>query len=117
MLIKACNIITRISDNDEINNENYMEGISYISNLYNFMNALKLVIPLKQIEFLPSFKGKYTVEKLGVSATDKENEMKVFKVKSPLFLEDEIQEKIKEVMSNLCENVLLEDDILTFYLF
>ena len=43
--------------------------------------------------------------------------MKVFKVKSSLFLEDEVQEKIKEIMSNLCENVLLEDDVLTFYLF
>lgn len=117
MLIKACSVITRISDDAEVNAENYMEGIGFISSLYNFMNALKLAVPLKQVEFLPSFKGKYTVEKLGVSATDKENEMKVFKVKSSLFLEDEVQEKIKEIMSNLCENVLLEDDVLTFYLF
>ena len=117
MLIKACNNITKISEDPAINAENYMEGIAFVSNLYDFLNALKLVVPIKNVEFLPSFKGKYIIEKLGVSATDKENEMKVFKVKSSLFLEDEIQEKIKEVMSGLCENVLLEDDVLTFYLF
>ena len=56
MLIKACSVITRISDDAEVNAENYMEGIGFISNLYNFMNALKLAVPLKQVEFLPHLK-------------------------------------------------------------
>jgi hypothetical protein len=116
MLIRACNNITKISEDPVINIENYMEGLGFISNLYNFLNYLKLSVPLKSVEFLPSFKGKYTVEKLGVSATDKENEMKVFKIQSSLFLEDKIQESIKDVMSSICEAILQEDDVLTFYL-
>jgi len=117
MLIKACNAITKISDEAEVNTENYMEGITYISSLYDFLNSLKLIIPLKKITFLPSFKGKYTVEKLGIAATEKENQMKVFKVESSLFLEDKVIQDIIRNMAGICQDITQQNDILTFYLF
>lgn len=116
MLIEACNDVTKISENSDINGENYIESLTYISNLYNFLNTLKLIVSTKDIVFLPSFKGKYTVEKLGISATEKENEMKVFKVKSSLFLEDKIQEDIKNIMRDTCEDIIVTNNVLTFYL-
>ena len=117
MLIKACNAITKISDNDEINSQNYLEAIDYISNLYNFINELGEVVNLSKIQFLPSFKGKYIVEKLGIAADEKENEMKVFKIKSPLFLEDKgLLYDIKVKMSKICEKIIVVDDIILFYL-
>ena len=38
MLIKATEQITHISDNQSINSENYFESLSFIGNLYNFIN-------------------------------------------------------------------------------
>jgi len=117
MLIKTCNIITRISDDPEINTQNYIEGLNYVNNLYTFLNALKLAIPLEKVDFLPSFKGKYVVEKLGIASTDKENEMKVFKVQSSLFLEDKkLFKLVSKEMSKICERIDLEKDVMVFYL-
>jgi len=116
MLIKACNIITHISDDEAANKENYMEGLNYIENLYNFLNHLKLAVSLDLVEFLPSFKGKYIVEKLGVASSDKENEMKIFILKSPLFLEDTNVREIVKQLENICENIKRSDNILTFIL-
>ena len=114
MLIKACANVTKISDDESINAQNYMEGIGYISNLYEFLNVLKTVVPTNKVSFLPSFKGKFIVEKLGIAANGKENEMKVFKVKSALFLDDIIIEKMKQEMSKICQEIYQEEDILTF---
>jgi len=117
MLIKACNAITKISDNDEINAQNCLEAIDYISNLYNFINELDQVIPVNKVQFMPSFKGKYVVERLGIAADDKENQLKFFKIKSPLFLEDKgLLYDIKVKMSNTCEKIIVVDDIMLFYL-
>lgn len=117
MLIKACNMITRISDDEVVNTENYLSGLSYISNLYTFLNHLKLVLSLEDVEFLPTFKGKYVVEKLGIASTSKENEMKVFRVKSSVFREDkETVKSIRKEMGEICERIVQEGDTVTFYL-
>lgn len=116
MLIKACNIITHISNDDAINKENYMEGLNYIENLYKFLNRLKLMVSLDAVEFLPSFKGKYIVEKLGIASSDKENEMKIFIVKSPLFLEDTLVREIAISLDDLCEEIKRSNDELIFSL-
>jgi hypothetical protein len=116
-LIKACNSITKISSNPDENKDNYMEGLNYISNLYTFLNELKLYVPAKNdIEFLPTFKGRNIVEKMGISSTDKENEMKVFKLRSSLFLEDELVKTIRKGMSSICERIVLVEDVMSFYL-
>jgi len=110
-------MITRISDNEEINSQNYLESIDYISNLYSFLKELGEVIPLSKMQFLPSFKGKYIVQKLGIPATDKENEMKVFKVRSTLFLGDRpLLQEIKLKMASICEEIIVFDDTIIFYL-
>jgi len=116
MLIKACANVTKISDDEVLNAQNYIEGIGYISNLYDFLNVLKTVVPVNKVSFLPSFKGKFIVEKLGIAANGKENEMKIFKVKSHLFLEDIIIENLKREMSKICQEIYQEEDILTFIL-
>jgi len=116
MIIDAIKIITTISDDEETNAQNYMEGLEYIGNLYTFMNKIKLVAPLDQINFLPSFKGKYIVEKLGISSVDKENEMKIFLIQSPLFLEDKTILSLQKELSETCEQIERMNDIIKFYL-
>ena len=115
-IVDAMNDITRISEDPEIYAQNFMEGSSYYGNLYSFMNRLKLAVPLDEVKFLPSFKGKYVVEKLGIGSVDKENEMKVFRVQSSLFLEDTTVLSIKKELSDLCEQIEKERDIIIFYL-
>ena len=116
MIIDAIKAITTISNDDETNAQNYMEGLDYMSNLYIFLNHLKLAIPIEYVTFLPSFKGKYIVEKLGLASVDKENEMKIFKVQSSLFLEDKTVLKLKEELSDICEKIERERDVVIFYL-
>lgn len=116
MLIKAQKDVTRISDNEKINNENYMESLNYIDNLYRFVNKLKVAVSTKNVSFLPTFKGKYTAEKLQINSTCHENEMKIFKVKSDLFFEDKVVNKVKSAMKLICEEVILEENIMTFIL-
>jgi CRISPR/Cas system endoribonuclease Cas6 (RAMP superfamily) len=122
MLIKICNDITKISDDKDVNSQNYMEGLDHINNLYTFLNSLKLAVPLDEVKFLPSFKRKFIVEKLGITSTDKENEMKVFRVQSPLFIEDKkktnkkVLEKVTKELSKICEKINLDKDVITFYM-
>lgn len=116
MLKKAIHSITKISDNDEINFNNYLDSLNYVSILYKFLNLLKLSVSDKSIVFLPSFKGKYIVETLRMSSTSKENEMKVIKIKSDLFLVDETLKDIKERMDELCEDIVRIDDVIIFTL-
>lgn len=118
MLIKAQKDVTKISDNDVINNENYMESLNYISNLYTFINKLKTVVSTKDVKFLPSFFGRYTSEKLKIIVSDdKCCEMKIIKVESNLFFEDKIIKKINSAMKNICEEIQFDGNIGTFILF
>lgn len=117
MLIKAWSSITEMFEDEDSNFENYMEAIGHISNLYKFLNTLKLVMPIKKAKFLPSFKGQYVAEKLGIASTSKESEMKYFKIQSPLFLEDETIKRIKLEMSDLCEEIVRQDDVIMFTLY
>jgi hypothetical protein len=116
MIIDAIKIITIISEDEITNTQNYMEGLNYMDNLFNFLNKLKIVVPIEKVEFLPSFKGKYIVEKLGIASDDKENEMKIFRVKSNLFFEDEVLLRLQDEMKNICEQIEKNEDLLTFYL-
>lgn len=117
ILIKACKDISKITDNEELNSQNFLEATDYITNLNTFLKELMGVVPVNRIKFLPSFKGKYIVQKLGILATDKENEMKVFRVKSTLFLEDEqLLREIKQQMIDICEDIIVTEDVMIFYL-
>jgi hypothetical protein len=116
MIIDAIKRITVIGADEDNNAQNYMEGINYMENLYLFLNALKLAVPVDLVTFLPSFKGKYLVEKLGIASDDKENEMKVFIVQSSLFLEDKTVQRVRKHMSSICERIEKSRDTITFYL-
>ena len=113
MIIKAHNIITRICDDADINFQNYQESIEYISNLYKFIDEIKQIVPLSKVTFLPSFKGKYVVEQLGIPSNAKENEMKVFKLCSAMFLEEEIIDRIRKEVT-ICEDVLHVGEVMVF---
>lgn len=115
-MIRAQNAITRISENDEDNAKNYMESLGYITNLYKFINHLQTVINPADVTFLPSFKGKYTVEKLGIPSTAKENEMKVFRISSKLFLEDDIKRKVCSAFREMCDDIFSLGELITFTL-
>jgi hypothetical protein len=116
MIIDAIKQITVIGRTDEDNFQNYMEGLNYMDNLYTFLNRLKLVVPVDSVTFLPSFKGRYIVERLGIASDDKENEMKVFIVQSALFLEDKTVQRVRKNLSEICERIEKSKDTITFYL-
>lgn len=117
MLIQAHKDIIRITDDEQINMENYMESLKHISNLYNFINKIKTVVSTKDMIFYPTFKGMYTSQKLNIEATDKEMEMKVFKIFSVLLLEDTTVEKMYKVMTPLCDSIDRDtENIFTFIL-
>jgi len=97
MLIKTAKEITRISDDDKINNENYFESLSFVEELYLFLNKLKLVVPISDVQFEPSFKGRFTCEKYNLESTEEENSMRCFIISSMLFLEDTTREKLNNV--------------------
>ena len=121
MLIKSAEQITRISDNPDINSQNYLEVISYINNLYDVINLLKPIIPFYDAEFYPTFKGKYTCGKYNIESTTKENELKVFCIKTTEFLEDynDVKKDILfDILNGKCEpnSVRLSNDLLEFVL-
>jgi hypothetical protein len=115
LITKACNAITHITEDEKLNMQNYLHSLDYIGNLYTFLNELKLHAPVSKLKFLPSFKDKYIAEQLGIAASSKENEMKIFKVQSPLFLEDrKVVNQIKKGMTKICEDVSVSKDVMTF---
>ena len=119
MLAKVIHEITKISDNTTINLENYMESISYVNNVYSFINKIKMVVPVSNIEFEPSFKGRMTCEKFNISVFDeKESEMKYFVTKSVFFLEDKETKKglIRDIIGPICESIEFDGEIIKFIL-
>ena len=118
MLIEATKQITQISNKEDVNSQNYFEAINYIDNLYKVVNLLKLVVPVKELMFLPTFKGRYTCEKFGILSNEDENEMRYFVIESKLFLEDKAgkEKKLAEVIGPLCKSISLNEDILTITL-
>lgn len=121
MLIKSAEQISRISEDPDINYQNYMELISYINNLYDVINLIKPLISSHDSEFLPTFKGKYTCDKYNIDSTPKENELKVFLIKTTAFLEDidgTKKEYLFDILENRCEkdSVVFHDDTIEFIL-
>ena len=121
MLIKSAEQITHISEIQEINSQNYFELISMIDNLYNVINVLKSAIPIHDAVFYPTFKGKYTCEKYNIPSSDKENELKVFMIKTSVFLEDKDnikKEILFDILENRCEknSIKINGDTLEFVL-
>ena len=117
MLIKAVQQITHISDNPDINSQNYLESMRYINNLYTFVSKFKLVVDnMDSVEFIPSFKGKYTSEKLNIQTTERESELKYIVLKSELFLGDNFKNMVKEIMDSICNNIEFENEYAKFSL-
>lgn len=120
MLIDAQKEITRVSENEMLNMQNYMESLSYVSNLYDFLNKLKSVLPdISDIDFLPSFYGRLSCTELlraDSPYSDKEAELKVLRLSSPLFFVDNTAKDIMKKMKTLCEEIRIEDGIMTFIL-
>ena len=117
MISKALKDICMISNDDDINTKNYIDAINYIDNLYHTVYILKQSISIKKITFLPSFKGKYICEKLGILCDPEENELKVLKISSDAFrVDNELTKKITEDMKKICKEVLLVDNTFIFKL-
>lgn len=114
MLIKASHDITRISDSADVNMSNYMESLSFINNLYKFLNNIKMVVSVNEFVFIPTFKGSVTCERFGISSKEYENDMRRFLIKSELFLEDEIRENIREKMGILCDSITFKNNVIEF---
>lgn len=116
MLIKAQKEITKISENEDINSQNYLESLNYISNLYLFINKLKGIISTEDVKFLPSFYGMNTSLKMNLNLSGKETEMKILKLSSSLFLVDNTAKQIKKTFEKMCENIIQDGEIITFIL-
>jgi len=103
MLSESLKSITHISEEKEINSYNYFEALSYLDDIYLFLKRLSTVFNSEdfKLSFLPSFIGSQTSEKFGIPCTSKENEMKIYKLTSPLFSEDNIVSYSKAVSDEL----------------
>lgn len=118
MLIKTTQQITRISDDNKINSDNMFECMNYVDNIYNFINKIKLIVPINEIEFLPSFKGRNTCAKYSIMSKEYENEMRFFVVKSGLFLVDidKIKKDVNEILGPICDRISYEGNKIAFIL-
>ena len=115
-LTEALKKITEISDNSEYNLQNYLKAINYISNLYKFHFTLKEIIPISDVEYLPTFKDCYLSEQLGIESLTEENELRLITVKSHFFLVDEVFEKITAKFRPICNTIIRNENEITFYL-
>ena len=117
MIKKALKEITNISDDEEINTENYLDALNYLDNIYKVVSVIEEHFSIDELVFLPSYKGKYIVDRIGMLSTTEENELRVFKIKSSLFLD---QKKLKELEDSckkeINSDVIFEDNILTITL-
>ena len=117
MLRKALRDICTISTDETINTENYLDSINYIDNLYHVVYTLKQSISIKKLTFLPSFKGRYICERLGIPSSPEENELKLIRVSSEIFRVDKnTSEKISNSMAQLCKEIVLVDNTFIFKL-
>lgn len=116
MLIKAQKEITRISDDETINMQNYMESLNYISNLYMFINKLKSIVNPDEVEFLPTFYGKNTCMNIRIDSADADSEMRLFKISSPLFLVDKTAKLVESKMSPICTEIEFNGNTVIFRL-
>ena len=117
MIHKALKDICKISNDESINMENYLDAINYIDNLYHLESVLKRHVSIRQLSFLPSFKGKYLCERLGITSDPEENVMKVFRVTSDVFrVDDELTQKITDEMQDFCNKITVVDNMIIFIL-
>lgn len=115
-LTEALKAVTKISPDEDQNLQNYLKSVNFISNLYRFHYMLKDCIPVDQVEYLPTFKDCYLSEELGLETVTEENELRLIEIKSPLLLVDENVERITAKFDNICNNIIHENDTMTFYL-
>ncbi len=117
MIKKALREITNISDDEEVNTENYLDALNYLDNVYKVVSVIDEYFSIDDLHFLPSYKGKYIVERIGMLSTTEENELRVFRLQSPLFLDEERLHKLENgCINEIGCNVTYENDILTIVL-
>ncbi len=115
-MIRQFNSMIRVSEDDNIIQKNFLEALDYVSNLNDFLiNFSRIGITDKDITYLPSFYGKYVSEEIGRASIAEENVMGVFILKSELFLEEDLIQKIFELMSDEY-TIKREEDTFTFIL-
>ena len=116
-MIHALKDICYISEDDSINLENYIDALNYIDNLYLVLSKIKTLTEVHSLKFLPSFKGKYVSEKLGIASYPEENEMRLIKLKSDKFIGDsELVKSIEETMEEYCNKMIMVDNIIILFL-
>lgn len=115
-MIKQFNAIIKISDKDDVIQRNFLEALDYADNLNKFLNKFSVIgLPERDVEYLPSFYGKYISEEICRASTTFENEMRLFILKSERFLEDDIRENILANLSQYCD-ITYEENKMTFIL-
>lgn len=119
MFVEIHNNIVNITDDDHLNTQNYISSLKHIQNLHLFLSELRnTMISKSKHEFLPSYRASELVNSKSILYTDiKETELKVFKIKCKDKKIIENFTDIKNIMCNhLCSDVVLEYDIMRFYL-
>lgn len=116
MIIKICNDVVSISDDEFLNTKNYIDALKYMKNLHIFISLLNEVIDIRKVRFLSSFKGETVIKQLNlVSENEKEQKMEIFKITSDHFFGDlKLVDKIKDHMSKICESIIYDKGVLTF---
>lgn len=116
MLTNAQLQITSICDDADINKMNYLDSLQYASTIYSFINRMKTVISVNSVRFLPTFYGMNASQRLAEEHYGKESEMKLIKLESASFFVDELANALKERMAPICEEISIENDVMTFIL-
>lgn len=107
--------ITHISEEEQYNHQNYMSALPYIDKLYKFINILKVIVPMDEVKFLPSYKDINISQQLGLDPSIEESSFHVLILQSPLFFGDMLEE-IKGNMIAICYRIVSDDDVVKFYL-
>lgn len=104
------NKITAISDNEEINEENYLESLEFGDNLEKIQRIYEIILrQYPDAELLPSFKGKFVCEKYHLESTQLENKLLVARFK----LHSLSEESLDVLSATLIELSLIPVDNIT----
>ncbi len=96
MYSKILKAVTSITTDSEKNLLNFIDSLDYIDKLIIISKVIGDVVPLERVSFSPTFTGKTLMSKDEFDLSEYNDDMKMFKCESQLFLEDTIITKIQE---------------------
>lgn len=92
--------MSEITEDQNKNHINYMSSLKYISNLYVFLNTLGSVVDMSRVRIVSKYKDFVLTDSLGIESCPEENQFRYFVIESPMFSDDLLVERIKEMFED-----------------